>query len=133
MTESIDEAIIRGNKFMDSFIDGERKSLKSWSGRDKMPEPITELLDVYVSLTGQKPTKRDLLDWLQTGNDWLDLGAVQEDVKEAYKIACPDNGKGFLVVRPGSLTRVIGMIIGKRRAKPERSYTGGEYADFIEH
>jgi coenzyme F420-reducing hydrogenase alpha subunit len=125
---SIQEALEYGNKKMDTFLENERKAQASglWTGREKIPESIRELLDVYVQITGQRPGKKDLMDWLQTGNEWLDMGATAQDVRDAYKKSKPETGQGFTVARPGSLTRVMGALIGERRA------TGGnEWDKFV--
>ena len=104
------------NAKIDAILENERQAQNSWAGREKIPEPIRELLDVYVHITGQKPTKGKLMDWLSTGQEWLELGASQEDIHAAYKKSKPDNGRntGFMVSRPGSLTNTIGMIVGER-------------------
>lgn len=116
--EKIEKTIEFANKKVDRILNNERlvQETSTWPGREKVPEPIRELLDVYVQLTGQKPLKGNLLDWLKEGGNWLDLGATQDDVRAAYKAAKPDNGKGFSVTRPGSLTGKIGEIVGERRA-----------------
>ena len=138
MTESIEDTIKHGNEVMDAFLEREKKAQdkQSWNGREMMPDPIRELLDIYVQLTGQHPAKRNLLDWLQTGQEWLELGATQEDIRNAYEKSQPArNYNGFLVVRPGSLTMTIGMFAGKRRAEKEggEKYVTGRYSDFINH
>jgi DNA-binding protein H-NS len=104
----------KANKKVDYILENERKAKESWNGRGQMPEPIRELLDVYVEVTGQKPIKAKLMDWLQSGQEWLELGATPQDIQEAYKKAHPEKGDGFMVSRPGSLTNTIGMIVGER-------------------
>ena len=86
-----------------------------------IPEPIRDLLDIYVQITGQKPAKNKLMDWLQTGQEWLEVGISADDLRAAYKKAKPDDGNGFMVSRPGSLTTVAGMFAGERRKKPSTS------------
>jgi hypothetical protein len=111
------------NKKVDAILEQERKAQDkiasgiSWPGRDKIPEPIRELLDVYVQLTGQKPSKGSLVDWLSTGQDWLDVGIIGDDLRSAYKKAHPATGEGFMVARPGSLTKVAGMFAGERNQR----------------
>ena len=82
-----------------------------------MPEPIRDLLDVYVQITGQRPTKGALMDWLQTGQDWLEVGISGDDLRAAYHKAKPEPGEGFMVARPGSLTKVAGMFAGERNRR----------------
>ena len=105
------------NKKVDAILENEKKAASSWTGRESIPEPIRELLDVYVKVTGQKPTKGQLIDWLSSGGEWLELGAVTVDIENAYKKARPVKGDGFMVTRPGSLTTTIGMLVGERRTK----------------
>lgn len=105
------------NAKVDAILENERKAKNSWFGREKMPEPIRELLDIYVSLTNDRPSKGDLMDWLGTGNDWLEKGIIAEDLRRAYEKS--KEGTGFLVNRPGSLTRTAGMFAGERRKKTE--------------
>ena len=94
---------------------------KSWTHRDKFPEPFLENLDAYVSLTGQKPIKKNVSDWLMTAQDWHDLGVKPADIQKAYEKANPENGEGFTVARPGSLTYTAGMFAGKRKVEVKQS------------
>jgi hypothetical protein len=111
------------NKTVDAILENERiaqeklSSGAAWPGREKMPEPIRELLDTYVKLTGQRPTKGSLMDWLSTGQDWLDLGIIAGDLEKAYKKSKGDErGFGaFTVGRPGGLTSTANMFAGERR------------------
>jgi hypothetical protein len=111
------------NKKVDYILAQERAaqehSLQSWCGRDKIPEPIRELLDVYVEITGQRPVKKQLMDWMCSGQEWLELGIIDIDLRNAY--ARSKDGQGFTVARPGSLTAVAGMFAGERRKKPSTS------------
>jgi hypothetical protein len=90
---------------------------KGWPGRESVPEQLRDLLDVYVQLTGQRPLKGQLSDWLATAQDWHDLEIRTSDLKTAYAQAKPPDGRGFAVTRPGSLTSTAGAIAGERRAK----------------
>jgi len=109
------------NKKVDAILEQERiyreKKAKNetYPHRNKFPEPIRELLDVYVKLTGQHPAKAKVLDWLQTGQEWLDLGITAMDLDAAYKKSKDDKG-GFTVGRPGSLTNTANMYAGERRS-----------------
>ena len=94
---------------------------KSWTHRDKFPEPFLENLDAYVSLTGQKPIKKNVSDWLMTAQDWHDLGVKPADIQKAYEKANPESGEGFTVARPGSLTSTAGMFAGKRKVEVKQS------------
>ena len=105
------------NQMVDAILEGARRAQSSWPGREKIPEPIRDLLDVYVQLTGQKPVKDQLMDWLGAGNDWMEAGIVADDLRQAYAKSKPDQyGRGgFMVNRPGSLTRTAQMFTGERR------------------
>lgn len=109
------EIIQDANREVDFILESERKALSSWAGREKVPEPIRALLDFYVELTGQRPMKGQLMDWIATGNDWLELGINRFDLRQAYDKANPPDGHGFAVVRPGSLTATAGAFAGERR------------------
>jgi hypothetical protein len=91
------------------------QSRNAWSGREKFPEPIRDLLDAFVQTTGQRPSKGQLTDWLATGQEWLEIGITAADLRAAYARAKPPDGRGFLVTRPGSLTSTAGAIAGERR------------------
>lgn len=99
------------------------QSPNAWRGREQLPEPIRDLLDVYVQITGQRPAKGQLMDWLATGQEWLEIGITATDLRNAYGRANPPDGRGFLVTRPGSLTSTAGAIAGERRREgnPEQS------------
>ena len=97
------------------------KEGKSWTHREKFPEPFLDNLDAYVFLTGQKPIKKNVSDWLMTAQDWHDLGVKPADIQKAYEKANPENGEGFTVARPGSLTNTAGMFAGKRKVEVEQS------------
>jgi len=90
---------------------------ETYPHREKFPEPIRDLLDVYVKITGQHPIKKSVSDWLMTGQDWLDLGITPIDLQRAYEKSKPESGPGFTVARPGSLTNVAGVFSGERRSK----------------
>jgi hypothetical protein len=123
----------KANKFVDAVLTNERIAQEkiaggAWSGRETIPEPIRDLLDVFVSITGQRPTKSKLMEWLATGSEWQEMSATVQDVRDALKIARPEKGDGFLVNRPGSLTNTIAMVIGKRRSTSDG---GGDRASRI--
>jgi hypothetical protein len=83
-----------------------------YENRDKLPEPLLPFSDVYVELTGQKPTKRVLMDWIMTFNDWISEGLQPKDIRAAYQHATRPDG-GFLVGRPGSLTNTAVALKSK--------------------
>lgn len=83
-----------------------------YENRDKIPEQYLSFCDTYVELTGQKPTKRVLIDWLGTFSDWISEGLQPKDIQAAYKHATRPDG-GFLVGRPGSLTNTAVALRSK--------------------
>jgi hypothetical protein len=99
------------------------RSPNAWRGREHIPEPIRDLLDVFVQVTGQRPTRGQLADWLGTGQDWLEIGISAEDLRAAYARSQLTDRRGFLVTRPGSLTSTAGALAGERRrtGSPEQS------------
>ena len=120
---SLEKVTRSANKTVDFILENERiaqekdASGASWPHRDKFPDAIRELLDVYVRLTGQRLTKDKVMDWLSTGQDWLDLGIIADDLIKAHKKSKGDErGFGaFTVGRPGGLTNTANMFAGERR------------------
>ncbi len=112
-------AINAANKSIDAMLEWERvanekiERNEAWKYREEFPEPIRDLLDVYVKLTGQRATKSKLSDWLMTGQEWLDAGIQAVDLEKAYKKS--KDGTGFTVARPGSLTNTAAAMAGERR------------------
>lgn len=76
-----------------------------------------------MHVTGQRPTRGQLADWIGTGQDWLEIGIGAEDLRAAYTRSQQTDGRGFLVTRPGSLTSTAGALAGERRrtGSPEQS------------
>jgi len=113
----------KANKMVDAIIEGARKAESSWLGRERIPEPIRDLLDTFVKVSGIKPTKGQLMDWLGSGQDWLEIGAHPQDISKAYEESKPNEKGfgGFACYRPGSLTGAIQKVVGERR----KSHSGG--------
>jgi hypothetical protein len=86
-----------------------------YENRDKIPEPLLPLSDIYVDLSGQKPTKRVLMDWIGTFSDWISEGLQPKDIRAAYQHATRPDG-GFLVGRPGSLTNTAVALKSRAQA-----------------
>ena len=138
ITAQTKKIVDAANKKVDAILENERivqeklSSGVAWNGREKMPEPIRELLDVYVTITGQRPTKGALMDWLAAGQDWLDLGITRIDLEKAYQKAKGENGKGgFTVGRPGSLTNTANMFAGERRNNGNGGSSTNKYERFL--
>ncbi len=100
------------------IFEGLRGAQNSWPGREKIPETIRDLLDIFVQVSGIKPVRGQLMDWLGTGQDWLDIGATKQDITKAFEESKPNEKGygGFMVNRPGSLTRTIQKVVGQQRA-----------------
>jgi hypothetical protein len=80
-----------------------------YQNRDKLPEPYLYFADLYNSLTQQAPTKRDLMDWMSTFEEWKQKELQAEHIRAAFEYATRKDG-GFPVGRPGSLTATaVGM------------------------
>jgi len=105
------------------ILEGLRGAQSSWDGREKIPEPIRDLLDAFVKVSGIKPVRGQLHDWLATGSDWLEIGAHPQDISKAYEESKPNEKGfgGFACYRPGSLTGAIQKVVGERR----KSHSGG--------
>lgn len=86
----------------------------NWPGRSDMPECITELLDVFYELTAIKPSKSMRSLWLKAANEWLELGIIPEDIRNAFEIAKSEK-YGFLINGPSSLTKTANACAGQRR------------------
>jgi len=120
---SLTQITEKANKTVNAVLEFARlaeekhKTGEAWPHREKCPDAVRELMDVYVRLTGQRPAKKDVIDWLSTGQDWLDIGITRLDLERAYQKSKPDEKGfgGFTVARPGSLTRTAGMYAGERR------------------
>lgn len=100
----------QANAKVDVMVENSRKV--KYENREKIPEPYLALCDVYVDLTGQKPNKHVLMDWLGTFSDWVSEGLQPGDIRAAHAHAI--SPRGFLVVRPGSLTKTAVALRGSR-------------------
>ncbi len=107
------------------ILEGMRGAESSWPGREKLPEPIRDLLDVFVKVSGIKPVRGQLHDWLASGSDWLEIGAQKQDIAKAYEESKPNEKGfgGFACYRPGSLTGAIQKVVGERRMNGKSGVT----------
>jgi hypothetical protein len=103
----------QANAQVTAMIEASKKV--KYENRDKIPEPLLAFSDVYVELTGQKPSKRVLMDWIATFHDWIGEGLQPKDIRVAYQHATRPDG-GFLVGRPGSLTNTAVALKSKGQA-----------------
>jgi len=93
------------NRQVDGMLEAMRvASTKiNYTGREMLPDPIRELMDAFVEATGLKPLKREVMGWLQIGQEWLDLHIQAKDVRGAAEYA---KGK-YAIMEPASLTKTI--------------------------
>lgn len=116
-----------GEKVMAMYEASKKATYKS---REDLPEPMQPLCDVYVELTGQKPTKRVLHDWILAFNDWIGEGLMPSDIRLAYQHATRDGG-GFLVGRPGSLTNTAVAL--KSKNHKQTRITSDPFAGLLDY
>lgn len=121
----MDEIIQSSNKAVDFILESEKKI--KYQNRDKLPEPYLHFADLYNQLTGQEPTKRVLMDWMQTFEEWKQEGLQPEHIRAAYLHATRPEG-GFLVGRPGSLTNTAVAMKSKTSKITEKTMSPLEQA-----
>lgn len=90
-----------------------------YQNRDKIPEPYLVFADLYFELTRQEPTKRVIMDWFRTFEDWKAEGLQPEHIRAAYEYANRPDG-GFPVGRPGALTNTAVAMKSKMLQAPAR-------------
>lgn len=118
----------KANQAVD-FILGLEKKVK-YPNRDKLAfsEDYLKYADLYVELCGkdadghynQVPTKRVLLDWMQTFEEWKQENLKPEHIRAAYEHATRPEG-GWPVGRPGSLTNTAVAFKSKGNGKSNNS------------
>jgi hypothetical protein len=113
--------------------------MKNYTNRDKMPEAYLVYCDAYVQLCGkdqdgewnQVPTKRVLMDWMQTFEEWKQEHLKPEHIQAAFIKANSD--QGFPVGRPGALTTTAIALKTKMNVnvKPQVNTEAIEYTKQI--
>jgi hypothetical protein len=126
-----EKEIEQANAKVTAMIENSKKV--KYENRDKIPEQYLPLCDAYVEVTGQKPTKRVLMDWLSAFSDWVGEGLQPQDIRAAHKHATRPDG-GFLVGRPGSLTNTAVALKSKAQTSAPQINEGAVVAtlDMIE-
>lgn len=104
---------------VDAILDNEKKALGSWQGREKMPEPLRDLGDAFVNVTGIKPQKKELVFWMGEFQDWLGMGVKPSDIQEAKAYSTEH---GYDIFGPSSMTKTLRMLIAKKATKPRPVY-----------
>jgi hypothetical protein len=110
-----EKEIQQANAKVDAMIANSKKV--KYQNRDKIPEPYLDFADLYNELTKQEPTKRSIMDWFGTFEDWKSEGLQSEHIRAAWQYANRPEG-GFPVGRPGSLTTTAVAMKSKMLAKP---------------
>jgi hypothetical protein len=105
-----EKELSQANAQVTAMIENAKKA--KYENRDKIPDALLPFSDVYVEVTGQKPSKRVLMDWIATFSDWVSEGLQPKDIRAAYQHATRPDG-GFLVGRPGSLTNTAVALKSK--------------------
>jgi hypothetical protein len=96
--------IEQANRKVDAIIEQSRVAKNNYPGRESLPEPIRELVDVFVRQTGIRPMrKKETMGWLAECQNWLNLGVSAADLKTVIEYA---SGK-FAVTTPYSLTNTL--------------------------
>ena len=132
LTDDVQKAISKANVKVDAILKDSLDGKDRWPGREKMPEAIRDLLDVFVECTGIKPIRGQINDWMATGSDWVEMGASKADIRDAVEKSRPNVDQkrtGFTVGRPGSLTTTIQAVVGERRTKPKSNGSMKEFLD----
>ena len=97
-------AMATGQAWTEQDAEAVKKAAR-YQNRDKIPESYLWMSDLYNEMTGQEPTKRVIMDWMQTFEEWKQEHLEAEHLRAAWVAAC-DESKGFHVGRPGALTVV---------------------------
>ena len=106
-----EKEIEQANKKVDAII-AAGSNPKNYANREKIPENHRHYCDLYVSLCGkdpeghwnQVPTKRVIVDWIVTFEEWQQENLKPEHIQAAFQYAtAPETS--FLVGRPGALTK----------------------------
>ena len=113
------KVINNANKTVDAILDNAKKALGSWQGREKMPEPLRDLGDAFVNVTGIKPQKKELAFWMGEFQDWLGMGVKPSDLQE---VKAYSTEHGYDIFGPSSMTKTLRMLIAKKATKPKPIY-----------
>lgn len=105
------------NAQVDAILDNELKAQKSWQGREKLPEPLRDLADEFVNLTGLRPQKKELAWWMGEFSDWLGFGIQRKDISAGVQYAKDHN---FGIMQPSSLTKTLRMLAANRQQLASR-------------
>jgi hypothetical protein len=109
-TAKVQKIVQEANQTVDYLLDNARKAEIVWPGREKIPAQLWPLADEFVTLTGLKPAKKELVWWMGDWDTWKTLGACTADVREAWEYARAHN---YDIFTPGSMTKTIRMLLAK--------------------
>jgi hypothetical protein len=110
-----EEEKAEANALVNAIIENGTKA--KYANRERIPEPYLPFCDLFVELTGLKPKKKDLHDWIASFSDWASDGLTAEDIRKAYAHATRPDG-GFVVTRPGSLTNTANGLKAQAKNSP---------------
>lgn len=116
ISKDVSEIVEAANKTVDFILGQCGKQKVSWAGREKILESLWPLADLFVALTGLKPSKKELMYWMGEWSDWRSWQATPQDIKDALDHSRRDPG-GFMVSSPASLSKTVRAIAAKRIAK----------------
>lgn len=74
---------------------------------DGFPVHVKELLGEFISVALIRPTKRRKSDWIDTANEWREMGVKKGDIRLMFNHA---REKGWDITRPGSITSAYNAI-----------------------
>jgi len=78
------------------------------------PVHVKGLLNEFIKVSQIKPTKRRKSDWIDTANEWREMGVKPDDVQKMYRHAVEG---GWDISRPGSITSAYYPMKNKARAE----------------
>jgi hypothetical protein len=113
-----EKEIQQANAKVDAMIANSKKA--KYQNRDKIPEPYLIFADLYNELTKQEPTKRSIMEWFSTFEDWKSEGLQPEHIRAAWNYANRPEG-GFPVGRPSALTNTAVAMKSKMTARSQKS------------
>ena len=102
LPKTVEWMIVAGEEATAEKLETAQKAQR-YQNRERIPESFLWMSDLYNELTKQEPTKRVLLDWLQTFEEWKQEHLEDRHIRAAWLQANNIN-KGFAVGRPGALT-----------------------------
>lgn len=98
---SLEWLIASGQEVTEEKLEAARQ-VQKYENRDKIPEPLLWMADLYHELTKQLPNKAVYSEWIKTFEIWKMELFQPEHIRAAFARAMQDDG--FPVGRPNALT-----------------------------